>query len=953
MAKKRINLSQHTLDINPRNCDLTQFDFSEMEDFVRELTGTRTYQYEAIRNIMVYLWGGKYNSVVELAEENYAKKESIQQWFQSKEHFLNMLPLRDKISGVCHLATGTGKSYVIIAVAYLSILLGKVKRVLVLGPSSTVIEEGLTDKFREYMYGEKGIALREKLPEKYRNVHVNLLNCNDPIEDNSIVIENINAIYRKDNNSIGDTLFKRVDEVLVLSDEVHHAYSHLDFSKPILEYDFKVGEEGKGEDRNERLWMKFLREESKITRHIGFTGTPYNQNVYFTDIIYNYSIKDALEAKYIKDINPIIKTVSDEGETDLTLQQKYQQVLQTHYENKRQYSYEKNKKQLVKPITIFINNTQASAQKNANEFVKVLAEYLKEYYPQYKILPRSEVESKAYSQIIVPISSASEGEYKQQLTQIEEVNPKKVGGEVEFIFAVNKLSEGWDVDNVFQIVPMEERVFNSKLLISQVIGRGLRIPRRVKDQFPADIMANYPVVTITNHEKFADNIKELLSQVTNCDMSISSKVFEKDTQSERFAHHFSVFNINYLQKETIVEKEKTEYTRSRTLELSPQTSNLEIKVEYLKGTNEFRLSKDFTTLDQVVADTYRKFKNVTIEHASLDFEDGFDVEELPDREEIERIVKTAIDEAGIVDDKISVENRKTIELFFNQYLPRGSKKVLHETTPGNIVPAQTLTMRASTSRTGDLDNEVSLFMSESWEQEMDETSKFFIEELKKSAVQLPLAADQEQIEFGKKAEFDSSLLGQLIPAKNVFTVNPSAFKTPQNCVLTSHSPERDFVFKLIEYAKYIDSWVKSPDSVFYSLNYEYWKEGKDRVVRSFNPDFFVKIDLPRYIDLLTEAGETEFVKNLESLRDKGIESLVVVVEIKSEDDRQEITNAKEAAAKAHFELLNAELQKANPVNYSKEVARDIRQYNVFELLRPDWYDVWFGKLRRGGIVKGI
>ena len=29
---------------------------------------------------------------------------------------------------------------------------------------------------------------------------------------------------------------------------------------------------------------------------------------------------------------------------------------------------------------------------------------------------------------------------------------------------IGKLLEGWDVDNVFQIVPMEERIFNSKLL---------------------------------------------------------------------------------------------------------------------------------------------------------------------------------------------------------------------------------------------------------------------------------------------------------------------------------------------------------------------------------------------------------------------------------------------------------------------------------------------------------
>ena len=76
--------------------------------------------------------------------------------------------------------------------------------------------------------------------------------------------------------------------------------------------------------------------------------------------------------------------------------------------------------------------------------------------------------------MICVISKLGEAQYKQKLDQIEETNPEKIGGKVEFIFAVNKLSEGWDVDNVFQIVPAEEKVFNSKLLISQVLGRGLR-----------------------------------------------------------------------------------------------------------------------------------------------------------------------------------------------------------------------------------------------------------------------------------------------------------------------------------------------------------------------------------------------------------------------------------------------------------------------------------------------
>ena len=51
---------------------------------------------------------------------------------------------------------------------------------------------------------------------------------------------------------------------------------------------------------------------------------------------------------------------------------------------------------------------------------------------------------------------------------------------VEWITSVSMLTEGWDVKNVFQIVPHEERAFNSKLLIAQVLGRGLRIPEEYK-----------------------------------------------------------------------------------------------------------------------------------------------------------------------------------------------------------------------------------------------------------------------------------------------------------------------------------------------------------------------------------------------------------------------------------------------------------------------------------------
>ena len=80
-------------------------------------------------------------------------------------------------------------------------------------------------------------------------------------------------------------------------------------------------------------------EEPGIRRHIGFTGTPYNKNDYFPDVIYNYSIKDARDEKIIKRINPIIRIESDEEGIELTARQRYEQIILTHQENRETYAY--------------------------------------------------------------------------------------------------------------------------------------------------------------------------------------------------------------------------------------------------------------------------------------------------------------------------------------------------------------------------------------------------------------------------------------------------------------------------------------------------------------------------------------------------------------------------------------------------------------------------------------
>jgi len=937
---EKINLSDHTLDINTRKCNYQKFDFSEVEDFVSDLTGGREFQYNAIKEIMIYLWGGSYTDVTQLAKDNYSKKSAVQHRFQSEQNFLRHLPLPDRLSGVVHMATGTGKSYVIFAIAYLSIIMGKVKRVLVLGPSSTVIESGLRGKFKEHLYGAKGKALQENLPLKYRNIPINLLDENQPIVDNSIVIENINSIWYKDRNSIGDTLFSQVDEVLVLSDEVHHAYSHLTYTGEQLDLE----EGGRGEDRDERLWMKFIREEPKIRRHVGFTGTPYNQDEYFADVIFNYSIKDAIDEKIIKKINPIIHTEAEGQTADLTKEQMYEQILMTHDENKRKYSYADDKGNArLKPITVFINATQANAERNTEEFTKVLSDYLKKTVPQYKSLPAATLYQIASEKVICVISKPTDTDYQEKLDAIEELDPNKPGGKVEFIFAVNKLSEGWDVDNVYQIVPMQERVFASKLLISQVLGRGLRLPRKV----PFGVVQwNYPVVTITNHEKFAEHIAELLYAVTNCETRFISRVFKNEETLDRAKNNFIVFNLEYIPAQKVEDATPLKQDLSdRTLVLTPPQETLNLHVTYLLDQKKFALSRNLYTVDQVVADIATRFENRQFESKHFDFGDGVVLDDLPGREDIEKVIRSAMQRGGFKEDRLSDDNRKQVDLFFNQFLPRGKKKVIRVNIEGKPFGIKTEDMGSSSARVGELDKFTSIFVSEDYEKELSGENKFVIEEL----VQQLKGKDTEQLTLDFLDTAQSEYFRQILKTKPIFVVNVSMFKTAQNLVILSHKPERDFVFKLIDHSHYIASWVKSRDMDFYSLDYEFFKGGKDRVRRSFNPDFFIKIDLQRYMDRLVEDDPHCDISKLRELQDSGIKEIVRVVEIKGDEDQEEVTRAKERYGKEHFETLNRVLRETNLIDLPEEFQHHTNQYYTFDLLRPESFGAWFENLKKGRI----
>ena len=105
---------------------------------------------------------------------------------------------------------------------------------------------------------------------------------------------------------------------------------------------------------------------------------------------------------------------------------------------------------------------------------------------------------------------------------------------VEWIVSVWMLSEGWDVKNVFQIVPHEERTFNSKILIAQVLGRGLRRPEGWQ--------GTDPEVTVFNHVAWANQIRHLVNEILERENGLSTAIMENSP------YHFGLHNLDYTRE---------------------------------------------------------------------------------------------------------------------------------------------------------------------------------------------------------------------------------------------------------------------------------------------------------------------------------------------------------------------------------------------------------------------
>lgn len=746
-----------------KNADPAVWDEGKYSTFLEMLFRGRAYQKEAAETALRYLNSGEYSCLSDLAKENFKKNEAIRGRFYDRlDAFLDDLGLPQKLSGTIDLATGTGKSYVMYAIAVIMLAEKKVDRVLVLTPSVT-IESELTKKFRALAANDRYNAA---LGADY--IPPSIINGDQTIVENAIAIENRDAIYKnqENRNSIAGSLSGKGQRTLVLNDEAHHVF-------------YAEGNQ----------WKYFIEDlggrDIDFKYVLGFTGTAYKRkgktgdaNEYLSDVIYRFPLRDAIEQGYVKDIEYIDKEdmPSDDNE-------RWQIILESH----EKIAEHLKETAGILPVTIIVAGEKRRADAQAKKF--------KTFLQKKRNLSEEEVNRKV---LCVHSGNSAAGD-RLRLRDVDRTdNP------VEFIFSVSMLTEGWDVKRVFQIVPDQERAFNSKLLISQVLGRGLRRPDGWQSAW------GVPKVIVFNHEKWAPRVRTLVDELLDFKKTITVGV---DENSDR---HFELLNVVYRTQETSAlrtpQTQPLSFLEEGYVRLPADSDVHKAEIELIDvGTHStrkhsLRYTSDTYPVSRIAADMYDRFSDLPDDERREYYETLWPVERL------EEMIRLSLQKSSntVITRKVKNAFMNSMNVLFRD----ASRCVTYDSVPTRYETVSTKELPPTSTELSALKRNRVFFYSGKYAENVPDASS---------------AASLAEIE-----DTTNSYRHQRVD-------NAYFFKTPQLGILTTGEPERKFVKRLTEPegAKTIDAFVKSTDVGFYQFEYT-WRKGTHQQSGQFNPDFFLK-----------------------------------------------------------------------------------------------------------------
>lgn len=438
-------------------------------------------------------------------EANLAKElEKVSKLFPTCKDFEREFP------SICFsIATGVGKTRLMAAcMAFLNLHKG-IRNFFVLAPNITIYEKLIKDfgdpSYEKYAF--KGISeFVHNRPiiitgDNYSQasglfseteVRINIFNISKFNRDTSKITKGkekgMLPRIKRLSEYIGQSYWEylsKLDDLVILMDEAHRY--HADASRNAID-------------------------ELKPVFGIELTATPLDEkgNV-FKNVVYEYSLAQALaDGKYVK--NPAIATRKNfrpQGLNSKEIEQiKLEDAISIHKATKAELEiYARNNKvHKVKPFILVVCR-DTSHSKEVYNYINSEAFYKGRF--KDKVLQ-------------IDSTTRNTEEIEQQFLSLEDEE-----NEIEIVIHVNMLKEGWDVKNLYTIVPL--RAANAAVLVEQTIGRGLRLPYK-GERTGVDKVDKLTVVAHENFEavieaaKDPDSVLNKLSYVELDEEELKEKV---------------------------------------------------------------------------------------------------------------------------------------------------------------------------------------------------------------------------------------------------------------------------------------------------------------------------------------------------------------------------------------------------------------------------------------------
>jgi len=424
----------------------------------------------------------------------------------------------------CKMATGSGKTVVmgmVIAWQVLNKIANPQDRrysdaVLLVCPNLTIRErlQVLLPWNKRNYYDQFGLVprpLMERLHQgKYFITNWHLFQPEDDSKRKTVVQRGPESDRAFCNRVLKDLGNKQ--NILIINDEAHHAYRPAPLADEIKE---KLSPEEISEREEATIWVSGLEKIHRV-RGINFCadfsatpfyikGSGYEEGAPFPWIVSDFGLVDAIESGIVK--IPRMPVDDNTGALIPAYFRLWEWINQRLPASERQTTRRRAKPESVLRETEDALATLASEWKKTFETFKEanspvspvlivvcdntdLSKLVYEHIAQGKVISelenRGDYEStfRIDTRLLKEAESAVEGETKQEMAErlrkkVDTIGKTEWEGEgdppgkdVRCVVSVGMLNEGWDAQNVTQILGL--RAFTSQLLCEQVVGRGLR-----------------------------------------------------------------------------------------------------------------------------------------------------------------------------------------------------------------------------------------------------------------------------------------------------------------------------------------------------------------------------------------------------------------------------------------------------------------------------------------------